>query len=330
MKTYCIVVVMLISALFVGACNKEGAVDRKAGVAQIDGATVTVGQLEKEVGLLTGGNGQYIYPGTYETTLNRMLDLMIVEKEAKRRDLESSKEYREAVAAIRLRATREEQEVYFRVLADDLNKNVEISKAELETYYQQVRGRFLATMFHLRRIEVIDEKTIRQIKKKLASNHPFKDLASEFNIDPVLKKKGGDMGELARDEIPRALRLVAFSLREPNQVSEPFFADGKWCLLQFVSVRQGVERPMEQVKTQLEQELRRRAGHEALQKLLADNRKALKVEINQGELVKLTAARQSKDAPALAGVLGTSSRDAVPVPAQAVMDPGRNNKKGTP
>lgn len=298
-KSYYVMQLLALSVcllLALSACNKATDTSEKntgVSVAKVDDHTITVTELEAEVKSLPGGKQRATYPGGYEAVLDRMIDMVLIEKEAGKRNLAESKEYKDAVGAIRARRATEESEVLHKLLFEDVSKNVQISEDELKEYYQQSKNRFLTTAIHLRRIMVKDEKQIREIAKRIKSGGDFTKLALEHNDDDTLKKNSGDMGEMLRNDVPRSLRIAAFSLREPGNVSEPFVLDGNWNMLQLINQSSGVERPYENVRQQLEQELRRKKATEFMNNMLVEQRKVLKVAIDKNELAKLGPVKRA-------------------------------------
>jgi len=271
----------------ISACTKAPDDTSSVSIAKVGDKTITVTELEGEVNSLPGGKQRATYPGGYEAVLDRMIDLVVIEKEAGKRNLSESKEYKEAMVEIRARHAREEREVLHKLLFEEVSKNVQVSEEELQAYYQQSKNRFLTSTIHLRRIMVSDEKQINEIAKKLKSGSDFTKLAAEHNEDAALKQANGDMGDMLRNDVPRSLRVAAFSLRDPGSISAPFYADGKWNLLQLIKQASGVERPYENVKQQLELELRRKKATEQMNTMLTAQRKALNVTIDKEKLAKL-------------------------------------------
>ena len=75
-------------------------------------------------------------------------------------------------------------------------------------------------------------------------------------------------------------------------MSEPFRAEGKWNLVQLVAKLKELPRAFEEVRPQLEQELRAAKAAQELPRLLSARRAALGVTIDEEQLRKLAPAPQ--------------------------------------
>lgn len=280
-----LIAIAFICSVSVVNCSKEDS--DGVAVASSKDWSITDTILKREAESSPGGKQRAAYPGGYQAILNRIIDLKIAEQEGKKRNIYQSKEYQEAIEVIRNRAAREEREMVYRMLFEDISKQIQISNEDLKKYYEQSKGRFLSTSLHLERISVKTQEQAKSIKQQLNKGKDFAKLAGEYNTDESLKSKRGDMGILMRSDVPRSLRVAAFGLKNTGDVSEPFSADGTWNLLKLVSRESAVVRPFENVKQQLEEELRRKKASELMQALMMQKRKDLKVEINMKELAKL-------------------------------------------
>lgn len=64
-----------------------------------------------------------------------------------------------------------------------------------------------------------DEKTAKDVLKKLKAGEDFSELAKAYSIDSATSENGGDIGTISRGQMDEALEEVVFSL-EKNSISD--------------------------------------------------------------------------------------------------------------
>ncbi len=185
------------------------------------------------------------------------------------------------------RARREERRLLRTLLYERIEAETVVMEEELRAKFEASQGRFLTSRIHLRRLVVDDEPAAREAKRRVEAGEEFTEIAAQESTDPTIRATRGDVGELERSQVPVSLRGVGFGLETEGEVSEPFELEGKWNLLQLVSRHSGVPRPFEQVRAQLERELRRAKAGEAFERVLLARRAALGVKIDEELLAGL-------------------------------------------
>jgi foldase protein PrsA len=120
----------------------------------------------------------------------------------------------------------------------------------------------------VRHIQLANLTEADHVLKLLRDGGDFATLAIGYSANMTTGPQGGLLRPFSRDDpsVPRALRETAFRLRE-KEVSDPV-RDGQW--YQIVRVVRHIpadERPMEQVKGELDQRLRERLTEPAMQTL---------------------------------------------------------------
>ena len=289
---------LLLSAALATGCAQESpvspapsgssrrAIDSRV-LARVGGHPVGVDEFKSTVASLPGGERRLQRPGGAHAELDRMVDSIVVEEEAKRRALTNDSVYVERSAAIRAQAALQEQELLSRLLQQKLAQEVQLTEDDLRAQYEKSKGHLLTSNFHVRRIVVDNEQAAQAARQRIAAGEDFSDVAAAVTTEPALKAARGDLGTLPLSEIPVALQSRVLSLQTANQVTDPFSAEGKWNLLQLVSRDDAVLRGFEEVRAQLDTEVRTTKAAEAFQKLLNAQREALHVEIDESLLAQL-------------------------------------------
>ncbi len=144
------------------------------------------------------------------------------------------------------------------------------SDAELETYYQSNIARFsTAERRHVRHIQLADLATAEQVAAK-AEQDPsqFETLAKEYSQDAGTKNTGGDLGVLARGDIPD-LDEGVFSLAKEGITSPVKIADN-YHVFQIVSIQAGSVKPFAEVKEDISKEVRLQLASERFATMATD------------------------------------------------------------
>jgi len=97
------------------------------------------------------------------------------------------------------------------------------------------------------------EDLARQLKQSPAR---FAELAKQYSQDPASAANGGDLGFFGRGTLPKALEEAVFSLK-PGEVSGPVQTEYGYHVIRLTSVKEGERRSLEEVRGQIETELKR-------------------------------------------------------------------------
>jgi peptidyl-prolyl cis-trans isomerase D len=96
-----------------------------------------------------------------------------------------------------------------------------------------------------------------QAKKNPAQ---FAELAKKLSQDPGSAQQGGDLGFFARDgSMVKPFEDAVFSMKE-GEISPPVQTDFGWHVIKLTAIRPGKQQSFDEVKTQIEQDLKRQKG----------------------------------------------------------------------
>ncbi|MGY0692863.1 peptidylprolyl isomerase [Virgibacillus sp. FSP13] len=96
-----------------------------------------------------------------------------------------------------------------------ISEDIKISDEELKERYERMK-----TEIKAQHILVDDEKTAKEVEKKLDEGGDFAKLAKEYSTDKATAEKGGDLGYFSVGKMDPAFEDAAYSL-EKGKISDP-------------------------------------------------------------------------------------------------------------
>lgn len=152
---------------------------------------------------------------------------------------------------------------YVELRRDELAQQVDVGEEELREYYEQSSGRYLQD--EQRRASHIllefgdDEAAAREqaaaLLARVQAGEPFADLARQYSADGGTAGQGGELGMLPLSQLPGPLGDAIFSMRE-GEVTGPVKSEFGFHVIRLDEIRAGGPLPFEEVRAELEQELR--------------------------------------------------------------------------
>jgi len=261
--------------------------DQTPKLAKIGKQTITEQALKLELAALPGGEARASRPGGHRAELERLIDLMVAEKEGITRKINEDLLYQQRVAKIKAKARREERELMYEMLYQKFSESSAIPDDKIKAYYEKHKNRFLTTRIHLRRISAKTRGEVEIAQQRLDKGEAFEKVASSYNTDEGLRESGGDMGAVLRNDLPTNLRVAAFQLQKENEIGSAFESEDTWNILQLIKKETGVTRPLEAVKDQLVRELKRTHAKQTLTQVLKSRREQMGVTLYEDQVAKL-------------------------------------------
>ena len=152
---------------------------------------------------------------------------------------------------------------YVELNREQLAFAADLTEAEVLELYEQSAGRYRQDEERQARHILIlfgdDEAAAEQRAIELAARanagEPFADLARQYSDDSGTANNGGQLSERFQSQMPEALGAAVFSMRE-SEISEPVRGDFGFHVVQLDGINDGGALPLEQVRAELERELR--------------------------------------------------------------------------
>jgi peptidyl-prolyl cis-trans isomerase C len=122
-----------------------------------------------------------------------------------------------------------------------------------------------------------------------ADQKGFRDLVTKYSEDEESKARGGDLTFFDKDSTayPKPLVEAAFKLENVGDVSAPVKTDKGFAVVKLTQKRPGFNRPLAEVKRQIQQRLFRDTRTKKLDAFIADLKRNTKIEIHDDNLGKV-------------------------------------------
>jgi foldase protein PrsA len=278
MKKWMLSVGLTAGLISLSACNNAGGADSEA-IVESKAGDITKEQFYNQMKEQYG-----------DQVLNQMIDEMVLEDKYKVTDKEIEKEtdkIKEELGgeeafkqALEQNGLSDEKQLKERIKSMLLNEKaategVKISEDEMKkTFDEKYKTEVKAS-----HILVDDEKTAKEVQKKLKEGGDFAKLAGEYSKDPGSKSKGGDLGFFGKGAMVPEFEKVAFTL-DKGETSDLVKSDYGVHIIKVTDKR---ENKFEDKKEQIEQELKQQKA-KPITEILENLRKKADVKVNDKEL----------------------------------------------
>ncbi|OOF41110.1 peptidylprolyl isomerase [Rodentibacter mrazii] len=134
---------------------------------------------------------------------------------------------------------------YIQVSGADVAKDIQVSDVEIAQYYQDNKAQFMTQK--LAHIQFSNEQDAQTAYQELQNGASFAELAKTRSLDKVSGEKGGELGWVNINELPKAFEDAAIML-QVGKFSEPVNVEGSFHI---ILVEERKEKPLDEVKTQI-------------------------------------------------------------------------------
>ncbi|MBN3553424.1 peptidylprolyl isomerase [Fictibacillus nanhaiensis] len=278
MKKWMLSIGLTAGLISLSACNNAGGADSEA-IVESKAGDITKEQFYNKMKEQYG-----------DQVLNQMIDEMVLEDKYKVTDKEIEKEtdkIKEELGgedafkqALEQNGLSDEKQLKERIKSMLLNEKaategVKISEAEMKKTFEEK----YKTEVKASHILVEDEKTAKEVQKKLNEGGDFAKLAEEYSKDPGSKSKGGDLGFFGKGAMVPEFDKVAFTL-EKGKTSDLVKSDYGYHIIKVTDKR---ENKFEDKKEQIEQELKQQKA-KPITEILESLRKKADVQVKDKKL----------------------------------------------
>ena len=288
-------------ALGVPACKKKGKGKTTGGgdpsqvVAKVDDAVITVGDVQERINKQSPFvRARYTTNEKKKEFLDSLIRFEVMANEAERRGYDKDPEV--------LRVMK--QQMISKFLQKDFESKLKVEDvpdADVEKYYKEHPAEF-NQKDEVRVSEVVVKEKgkadkayaeARALPKGPVPTTPdakqFKDIVTKYADDDEAKQRGGDLGFFDKESTryPKEVVEAAFKLAEVGDVAPPIKTDKGFAVIRLTQKRPGFNRPLAEVKRQIQQRLFRDTRTKAMDNFVADLKKKSTIEVNDANLAKV-------------------------------------------
>ncbi|HOM13681.1 MAG TPA: SurA N-terminal domain-containing protein [Rubrivivax sp.] len=207
-----------------------------------------------------------------------------------------------------------------------LQKGVTVSDDELQRFYAENASRYTtAEERRASHILVKADKDLSAAERQKArakadalleqlrkSPGQFAELAKKNSDDPGSAERGGDLDYFGRGAMVKPFEDAVFAMK-PGEISNVVASDFGYHIIQLTGVRGGEKRPFEQVRAEIEAEVKKQLAQkrfaeaaEQFTNTVYEQPESLQPVIDKLKLEKHTALVQRTPAPGAVGALGSA------------------------
>lgn len=210
---------------------------------------------------------------------SRLLDQMVVEtvlfQEANRRGLSRDVEVRKLLQEA-------ERQILIGRLVELLRKEkaVPVTEAQVAEFYGANKESFKQpASTRASHILVSDFETAKKALERVKGGEPFAKVAEELSTDPS-RSRGGDIGFFSKGQVIPEFEEAAAKLK-PGEMSGVVQTSLGYHILLLTETKPATQKPIEEVKDQIQQGLQSQEGQQAVQAIVKELRSKSKIKIKE-------------------------------------------------
>lgn len=132
-----------------------------------------------------------------------------------------------------------------------LEPEIEITDEEIQTYFDENKDSFdKEEEVEASHILVDDEKTAKEVVKKIEQDEDFAELAKEYSTDTATKDNGGELGFFAKGDMVKEFEEKAFGM-ENGDISEPVKTEYGYHIIKVTDKQEPKKAELEEVKDEI-------------------------------------------------------------------------------
>ncbi|WOD62996.1 peptidylprolyl isomerase [Niallia taxi] len=238
-------------------------VQKSNTVASVEGEKITQNDLDEAL------NKQYGTSILQTLIANKVVDLEAEKEKIKVTDKEKKAELDDLIessggedafnAALEAngasKADIEEELLRYLKIKKLLEPRIEITDDQIQAYFDENKASFnTPEQVEASHILVADEKTAKEVKKKLDDGEDFADLAKEYSTDTATKENGGELGYFSSGQMVEEFEKAAFSM-DVDEISNPVETTNGWHIIKVTGHKDAVEAKLDDHKDEIKDTL---------------------------------------------------------------------------
>jgi peptidyl-prolyl cis-trans isomerase C len=268
--------------------SKRGSGQGKgATLAQIDESVITVGDFEERLNNQSPYvRARYAALEQKKEFLENLVKFEVLAGEAKKQGLDRDPEVVRTMKQVMIQKLLKQR--YDRLRAED------ITDAEVQKYFDSHQEEFnRPPEVRVSMILVADEATAKKVladpRSQGLENLGFRQLVSEYSIDPETKERGGDLRffDANNRELPRELVDASFKLVNVGDVSPAVKTQRGVAILKLTGQRRALVRMISEVSPQIRAKLFREKRQRLMDDYEGTLRKQAKIDLHPERLAQV-------------------------------------------
>jgi len=254
-------------------------------LATVDGVKITDEDVVGALMQATQGRLAQVPPQKQEQLKKQFLEELIAKeviyKDAKKKGITKSKEYKEELENI---IARLKKDLAIKLWQTKQFESIKISNKELKEYYKNNKQEFMQKeSVHARHILVKDEAEAKKIIAELKSLHgkalkeKFIKLAQEKSTGPS-GPRGGDLGYFSKGQMVPEFEQKAFGMKVGTITKEPVKTQFGYHVIYLEDKKEASTKPFDEVKPYIEQRLKMEKFKQTMQNKLQSLKSKAKIE----------------------------------------------------
>jgi peptidyl-prolyl cis-trans isomerase C len=328
-----LIVVMVLMALAAAGCSKGTESTAKPGekkvsfsnphvIAKVGSTEIKDSDIDAILSQIPEPyRARYETPDAKREIIEKMAEVKMMALEAKKKGIDKK-------PATKLKLEYIGDQILARDLEESVVENIKVSDADITKYYNDNKDKYASgPRVKVRHILVATEPEAKAILAQLKNGADFSKLAKEKSKCPS-GQRGGDLGWVTQGRMDPAFEKAAFALKK-GQMSGIVKSSFGYHIIICDDVETKKEKPLAEVKQQIERQLQREKRDEVVNKLKEEVKKDFPIAINedyfkkaQEEAVKKEKEEAAKN-PAAPGtgmtpqppMGGPAAPNAAPTPA---------------
>ncbi|WP_104695827.1 peptidylprolyl isomerase [Helicobacter salomonis] len=215
--------------------------------------------------------------------LEQAINNLLIEREAKKENLEDSEEFRHSMASYKKQLL---VEIWAKRKAEAIGKE-EIPESRLKEYYEANKSKFVQQEAQARHILVKTEADAKRVISELNKvpknklEHEFIKIANRDSIDPNTKntKNGGDLGKFQKNQMAPEFSNAVFALRPGTYTKKPVKTEFGYHIIYLIKKNEPITPTYAQAKQTIIGILKEHQFQEYVKNELDKLRKRVKIDI---------------------------------------------------
>jgi peptidyl-prolyl cis-trans isomerase SurA len=178
----------------------------------------------------------------------------------------------------------------YRVLGIAVGSKITVSDTDVQNYYDRnmksgANARVRASHIFISIPEdadtaaVLEKETLaKKLLERARGGEAFAKLAREFSENPATRQEGGDLGFFGRDELPKPIEELVFSMRI-GEIRGPVRADRGFHIIKLVERRARDVKPLVEIREDLRNQLRQKEMERQTKNYLTELRRRTLVDL---------------------------------------------------